>query len=198
MASKSGQLSKGNTMYLYRIGLVAFVTLFAATMASVAFAGCGACGGYAVTYAPVYAPPALYAPPPPPPVVYVPAPVVPLAAAPIVVDHWDTGGCGWGCGGCGNCGGWGGWSSWGGGCGCGVYAAVPAPLYVVNQGPQFSGPGVMVPFQTYSPYAGVAGEYPYVGHSYYRGYGHPYYGAHYAYHPHRYWYRRPYPHHWRG
>jgi hypothetical protein len=113
-------------------------------------------------------------------------------------SNWNTcGNCGqvsWSVG-CGNCGavGWGG-GGWGGGwtpgrCNnCGA-----SPLYVVNQGPVYSGPGLMQPYATYSPdtaYA-PASNYPYVP-----GYGYgpapvppPYYG-HLYYHPH-YAYRAP-------
>ena len=135
---------------------------------------------------------------------------MPVAPAPIAVDHWDTGG-------------WGGWSGCGrcGGCGaCGgsiAYAPqiAQSPLYVVNQGPEYSGPGFMSPYRTYSPYRDVAApaNYPYIGawrpryaHPYTAPswrprYVHPYYRARYAYHPHYYgpapywprhnWYRRP-------
>jgi hypothetical protein len=58
------------------------------------------------------------------------------------------------------------------GCGCGSHALVyaqptpiaPAPIYVVNQGPNYVGPGVMVPYRTYSraAYAAPAADYPYV------------------------------------
>jgi hypothetical protein len=68
--------------------------------------------------------------------------------------------------------------SWGTGCGCGrsvVYAApavAPAPLYVANQGPDYSGPGIMNPYRTYMP-AAPATNYPYIP-----GYG---YGPRYGY-----------------
>lgn len=125
-------------------------------------AGCGGCGPLAVTYVrPVaYAPPA-FAPAPPP-----------VAPAPIAVDHWDTGG--WGGCGCGSC-----------GCGASVLyapAVAPAPIYVVNQGPEYSGPGIMVPYKTYAPQANLVApyDYPYISHRY--GYGHRYwYGHHYGY-----------------
>ena len=151
-------------MSFHRVMMAALAALFVTGTASVALAGCGGCGwsgvapfanapaplyvsggcggcgSLAVTYAPaVYAPPA-FAPAPPP-----------IAPAPIAVDHWDTGGwsgCGWGgCGGigcgCGSC-----------GCGRGLLyglLAAPAPIYVVNQGPEYTGPGIMVPYHTYSP-----------------------------------------------
>lgn len=204
-------------MAFHRTILVAAATVLVTGMTSAAFAGCGGCGwGPSVQYAPapVYgpggcggcglAPAVVYAPAPvayaPPPVVYAPpvAPPpaiepVPVAPAPIAVDHWDTGGFG-GCGRCGGC----------GGCGGAVgYAPqiAPSPLYVVNQGPQYSGPGLMIPIRTYSPDTGIAApaEYPYIG-TWHRHYVHPYYRARYAYHPryygpapygHGHWYRRP-------
>jgi hypothetical protein len=105
----------------------------------------------------------------------------PVAPAPIVVGTVVTpfGGpcCNWY--GCGNCvwgAGWTGWTSWSGG--VGVPFGPPSSLYVVNQGPKYSGPGVMVPYRTYSPdtaYAPAA-DYPYVP-----GYARPYYGR-YAFH----------------
>lgn len=103
--------------------------------------GCGGCG---VSYAPVtYAVAA-------PPVVYV----QPVVAAPVAYS----------------------------GCGCGssvVYASplvqptpiAPSPIYVVNQGPEFSGPGITVPYHTYSPAPAYSPPYPYM--SGYRP--HPYY-----------------------
>lgn len=107
----------------------------------------------------------------------------PVAPAPIAVSGVVApfGGpcCGWY--GCGNCGwgpgwGWSGWSSWSGA--VAVPFGPPSALYVVNQGPTFSGPGIVVPYKTYSPdtaYAPAA-DYPYVP-----GYARPYYG-HYAFH----------------
>ena len=89
-------------------------------------------------------------------------------------------GGGYGCGGCGGCG------------GSVVYAA--PSLYVVNQGPTYSGPGIMTPYQTYSPETAYAAatDYPYVPGSGY-GYGyravppaapyyrHPYFRPRFAY-----------------
>jgi hypothetical protein len=192
-------------MSFYRAGLVACAAFFATGMASVAFAGCGGCGGGFVveTYAQpmVYAPPVGYAPPAfeyapqayAPPPVALPPPPLPIAPAPIAVDHWDTGGrggCGCGCG-C-NRGFFGGGSLFGG--------PGPAPIYIVNQGPEYSGPGIMVPYTAYAPEAGLAapGTYPYIGRYGYPGYGQPYYRARFAYHPHQRWHRHPYPHRWRG
>ncbi len=216
-------------MSFHRVMIAALAALFVTGTASVAMASCGGCGwgglapfayapaplyvsggcggcsSLAVTYAPpVYAPPA-FAPAPPP-----------IAPAPIAVDHWDTGGwsrCGWGgCGGigcgCGSC-----------GCGRGLLyglLAAPGPIYVVNQGPEYTGPGIMVPYHTYSPQAGFVApsDYPYIsgrgyGYGYRYGYGRGYgmrpYGLRHAYaHPydHRtgygstpYWHRHPHPHH---
>jgi len=72
---------------------------------------------------------------------------VPLAPAPIYVGPWS-----------------GGWSltpwSFGAslvgssGCGCCGCGAAPSPFYVVDQGPDFTGPGVMRPFATYTPAIG--------------------------------------------
>jgi hypothetical protein len=92
---------------------------------------------------------------------------------------------------------------------CGGTPAVyttPAPLYVVNQGPDYSGPAVMEPYRTYMPpaqYAPPPGYPPYIGGGY-GGYGRPYapyhrvaYGGMGYYHP-RAWgpryYGRPYMH----
>lgn len=193
-------------MSFHRVVVVAVATLFSVGMTSIAsaccdwgystpiayaavapvgYGGCGACG--APTAAAVYAQPVAPAP------IYV-TPVVPTA----------FGGpcCGWT--GCGNCG-WSGWSGCGncGGCGgCGQVVAYAAPsLYVVNQGPVYSGPGIMTPYRTYSPETAYAPatDYPYVpgyGGAVYPHYAHPYYRARYAYrgpmamHP----YMHPYMH----
>ena len=60
-------------------------------------------------------------------------------------------------------------------CPCGpVCVAVPTPIYVVNQGPVFSGPGPMIsqiPDYAPRPYPGA---YPYVGFVY-SGYPYGYY-----------------------
>jgi hypothetical protein len=183
-------------MSFHRIVVAAFAALAAASLSSAAFAGCGGCGFatpapyiYAQP-APVYAPvPQLYAEPAPvyalPPAAY--ALPMPVAPAPLAVDHWDTGGFG-GCGGCGRAFGY-------------APPVAPAPLYVVNQGPQYSGPGIVVPYRTYSPAAAYvpAVNYPYIGQRYgYRGPGYyPFYrGPRYAYHarvfvhPHYFYHRR--------
>lgn len=91
--------------------------------------------------------------------------------------------------------------------GCGCHSAVfappfgpvpiaPAPIYVVNQGPEYSGPGIMVPYHTWRPTPGYGPVFGYPHHAHF-GYGYHYrfgygrgwgYGAHLAYH-------RPY-HRW--
>ena len=64
-------------------------------------------------------------------------------------------------------------ATWGTGCGChqsvfyagAAYAEpqiVPAPIYAVNQGPEYSGPGIMMPYRTWSPAVAAAINYPYV------------------------------------
>jgi hypothetical protein len=72
---------------------------------------------------------------------------VPIAPAPIYVGPWSGGWSltPWSFGV-----GWGGWSGWGG-CGCCGCGAAASPLYVVDRGPDYTGPGVMVPFLTYTP-----------------------------------------------
>ena len=174
-------------MSFHRTILGACVAVFATAFASGAFAQC--CGVVAV------GPPVAVAPPVVAPVAVVQeviqpvlavpqvVPAVPIAPAPIAVDRWDTNG--WGCGGCGGYGGYG---------GCGGYGygyrpmAAVAPFYTVNQGPAYTGPGVMVPFGTYSPATGLAapGAYPYIA-----GTRSGYYRPRYAYrHPNVAPYRR--------
>ena len=182
-------------------GYAAPITYSYSQVAPVAYGGYGGCGGCgAPTAAVVYAQPV------------VPAPIAVNTCCGTAwggTSYWGNSGCcgrglfsgsGWSsnwntcgnCGqvswsvGCGSCGA----TNWGTGCGnCGG----GSPLYVVNQGPDFSGPGLMQPYATYSPdtaYA-PASNYPYVP-----GYGYgpapvppPYY-AHLYYHPH-YAYRAP-------
>jgi hypothetical protein len=191
-------------MSFHRAFLVACATFLAPGMTAAAFAGCGGCGGEGSAPL-VYERPApilggcghACGAPLARPAAYAPAVemAVPLAPAPLAVDHWDTNGFG-GCdglngffGSCGggNCGFFGGLF---GGCGriagCTAcrgpvpYARVPSPIYVVNQGPQYSGPGLMIPLKTYSPTTGVAlpGRYPYISVA---GYG-PHYAPRYR-HP---------------
>jgi hypothetical protein len=177
-------------MSFHRATLVALATLFTVGMTSLAsaccggwgygapvayagyggyggFGGCGGCG--APTAAVVYA--------------------QPVAPAPIVVGGWG-GSVGWGGG-------------WGGGCGCGACGCrgliggyggwgAPSPLYVVNQGPAYTGPGLMVPYGGYTPDTAYA---PAVDYPYVPGYGvaapayNPYF-EHLYYRP-RYAYRGP-------
>jgi hypothetical protein len=137
-------------MSFYRATLVAIATFFTVGMTSVAFAGCGGCGGWTgcggwgwdrgcggTSYTPM-----TYAEP-------VTTYAQPIAPAPISV----------------------------GGCGCGA----PRGLFVVNQGPEFSGPGIMEPYRTWNPgpqYAPAA-AYPYISsYGYGSGYG---YGARLGY-----------------
>lgn len=193
-------------MSFYRTTLVALATLFTVGMTSFASACCdwgygapvvyapvtyggyggyGGCGGCGVpTAAAVYA--------------------QPVAPAPIAVGVWGgavSTGWGGGCG-CGACGGCQGAIGWG----------APSPLYVVNQGPAYTGPGLMVPYGTYTPdtayapatdypfvpaYGSAAPAYnPYFEHLYYRpryGYRGPAYVHHaYGYGPrfyHRHWHQ---------
>ena len=186
-------------MSFHRIVLAACTAAFAVIVSSTAFAGCGGCGfaAPAIEYAPtpVYAAPMAYAGGGccggcggcgvsvavtyAQPVVYAqPTPVV-IAPQPIAVDHWDSGGWGGWSGGCGCCGGCGGTAA---------YAVAPTAAYVVNQGPYYSGPGMMIPYGTYSPSYGLANPaaYPYVGaagygYGYGRGYAPPYAGYGYGY-----------------
>ena len=135
------------------------------TPAPVAYAstGCGGCGA-AIKYAQPVAPaPIVYAQPIAPTTVVFPEPVAP---APITVNT--------GCGGCGV-------SSaavvfaqpvapapvvtsWGNECGLGrrIFYAAPAAVapapYVADQGPDYSGPGIMVPYKTYSRSYGPSTE----------------------------------------
>lgn len=192
-------------MSIHRVLVVAVATLFSIGMTSLASANC--CGwGYSapVAYAPVT--PAVYggcgacAAPTAAAVFAQPVAPAPIMVNPVVPTAFGGPCCGWS--GCGNCG----WSDWSGGCGnCGVTAwngggcgncggcgacgpvayAAPA-LYVVNQGPVYSGAPIMA-YSTYTPETAYvpATDYPYVPGSGY-GYG---YGAVPAYPP---YYRRPY------
>lgn len=114
---------------------------------------------------------------------------------------WRFSGCGGCCGGCGGCGSC-------GGCCARTAAYVTSPLYVVNQGPVYSGPGMMIPYQTYSPETAYAPavNYPYVpGFGYgdygtaapaYSPYYPPYYRRHHVRHAWYYRHSRPVPY-WR-
>jgi hypothetical protein len=178
-------------MSFHRTILVALATLFTIGMTSFASAGCcgwgysapvaygsyGGCGGCGTpTAAVVFAQPVAPAP------IVISNPVAPFGGS--CCGFSGCGDCGgWGSG-CGNCGG-GGWGggcgncgtvAWGGGCGgCGLSTAYAAPaLYVVNQGPYYAGPGLTVPYSTYSPDTAYA---PAVNYPYVPGYGAPGYGA---------------------
>lgn len=171
-------------MSLHRVVLVGLASLFTAGISTAALADCCGWGAAApVSYAPVsYAsagcggcgtPTAavVYAQPVAPAQVIYAQPVAP--PGPVVYGGWN---------GCGHCGG-----------GLVSYApaieaiaVAPAPIYVVNQGPDYSGPGIMAPFHTWTPSASyvVPGAYPYVsGYGYHRyGYVHrPVYWRHYGY-----------------
>jgi hypothetical protein len=183
-------------MPFHRTILVAVATLFTAAMSSGAIArccgwgvtapvvysgGCGGCGG--LSYAATYATPLAVAPitvgcggcgVPTAAAVFV----EPVAPMPVVYGGW-----GGGCGGCGSSYGYGGGYGSGYGYGYGAASYAPAsPLYVVNQGPEYGGPGVMVPYRHYGPPMGYASHsaYPYL----YRP--HHYFGSRYAYGMHPY------------
>jgi hypothetical protein len=172
-------------MSLHRTIVVALATFITLGMTSFASAGCCGWGGYGAYggeygWGTAYGPPVVTAAAYSQPYGYWGSPTAaivyaqPVAPAPIVVGGWGGG--------------------WGAGCACnrGLFTAGPSPLYVVNQGPYFSGPGLTVPYGTYAPQEAYApaNNYPYVGGGYgYRRpyyarpyYGHPYYGAHVGYH----------------
>lgn len=162
-------------MSRHRVLLVALATMFTAGVTSAALACCdwggpapigyqwgGGCGGCGAAFAPV-----IYAAPVigtgcggcAAPVATYAEPVVPPLVTPTV---------GWGRGcGCSACG------------GCGVGYATPAiepmpiapsAMYVVNQGPDYTGPGIMVPYRVYGPDAGAA---PPPAYSYVAGQAYP-------------------------
>ena len=76
-----------------------------------------------------------------------------VAPSPIYVGPWD------GSPGSGT------WVGYCGTCGPIFFGYSPSPLYVVNQGPDYSGPALTIPFSTYSPKKAYvpAINYPYVG-----------------------------------
>jgi hypothetical protein len=161
-------------MSLHRVVLAGLAAVFTVSMTSLASAGgwgwgagwgsgwggwgggCGICG--APSAAVVYAQPV--APLPPPPPLPPPAPIV------------------------------------GPGCGCHsvLFApppappieptpVAPAPIYVVNQGPEYSGPGIMVPYHTWRPTPGYGPpgyHYAHYGYGYRFHYG-PRWGFRYGY-----------------
>ena len=121
--------------------------------------------------------------------------LLPVGALALSATPATAGSFGYGCGGCGphhprpvqSCGGgFFGGGFFGGGYGGGYSCPVvvqPVPVYVVNQGPVYSGPGLSDPrYGTwYAPRA--VGAYPYVS-------GRPgYYGHRRAYYGHRYHHR---------
>lgn len=122
-------------MSLHRAGLMAITTLLTVGLTSAASAGCCDWGAAAPI---AYAPPVAYGPSigcgSCGAAVYA-APAVAYAAPAVY---------GTGCGGCAR----------------GVTLIAPSPIYVVNQGPHYSGPGIMT-YKTYST-GGYAGAYPYV------------------------------------
>lgn len=151
----------GSVMSLHRVVLAGLAAVFTVGTTSIASAGgwgwapgwggCGTCG--VPSAAVVFAQPVAPLPPPPPP--------------PLV--RWTMG------------------------CGCHsvVFARpfapvlepvpiAPAPIYVVNQGPEYAGPGIMVPYHTWTPTPGYGPAFGYPHRPYY-GYGYHYrygYGVH--------------------
>jgi len=177
-------------MSLKRSILVALATMFAAVAAPAAHAqvgygfgpvgygygqaGCGGCG--TVAYAPI-----VYAQPIAPAQIYVNSgcgncgvPVTPCCAAPVMQAPAPiVGGWGGGWGGCGGCA-----APVASCCGTpGVYTA-PAPVYMVDQGPDFTGPGIMEPYRTYAPPAQYAPPPAYPPYAY--GMHHAAYHHHWA------------------
>jgi hypothetical protein len=70
----------------------------------------------------------------------------------------------------------------------------PAPIYVVNQGPEYSGPGIMVPYHTWRPTPGYGPAFgyphrPHFGYGYHYRYGVGFHGWRY---PARLAYHRPF------
>lgn len=172
-------------MSLQRAFALAFALLVFPSLTAAAFAGCDGCGPSPG--------PALVAPLPNPAFARGPcgmpcvahyrralpalSPFEPVAVAPapVAVDHWDTNGFG----DCrypgdyfGACGGF------AAGCGAGPCGGPPPcvaclpraayrpgpSLYIVNQGPEYSGPNLMVSFKTYTPTTGLAAprQFPYI------------------------------------
>jgi hypothetical protein len=172
-------------MSLQRAFALAVALLIFPSLTAAAFAGCDGCGPSPG--------PALVAPLPNPAFARGPcgmpcvahyrralpalSPFEPVAVAPapVAVDHWDTNGFG----DCrypgdyfGACGGF------AAGCGAGPCGGPPPcvacrpraayrpgpSLYIVNQGPEYSGPNLMVSFKTYTPTTGLAAprQFPYI------------------------------------
>lgn len=87
----------------------------------------------------------------------------------------------------------------------------PAPIYVVNQGPEYTGPGIMVPYHTWTPTPGYGPVFGYPHRPHYGlGYRYRYgfgirgwrYRTHFAYHrpfighPYHRWPTPLWRHHW--
>jgi hypothetical protein len=176
----------------------------------------GGCNTCAEPVTPVAAPSACCA-------MAAPAPIVSPVVSPWVNGCGGCGvpapapvvsGCGGGCGGVslpilsaltGGCGGCGVPAAPAACCGTPAVYTTPAPVYVVNQGPDFTGPGIMEPYRTYAPpaqYVPPPAYPPYAGYAprpYYPAMHHYYPVHHYypnmAYHPHAWaprYYGRPY------
>lgn len=170
-------------MSMSRAFAVALTLCICLSLTAVAFAA--DLGSMGSPVGPVFSPAPCGGPCAPPPAPAIPYPTllpigaIAVAPAPIAVDHWDTNGFGdcrfrgdyfGACGGLGRCG----WFSGPGPCGgpapcggCGrpaAYRPAPAAIYIVNQGPEYSGPGFMILFKSYSPTTGLAapGQFPYI------------------------------------
>jgi hypothetical protein len=170
-------------MSLQRVFAVAFVLLVSPILTAGAFADCNGCGpppgpGLAPPPGPAFAsgPCGVRCGVPYGRVLPALSPMEPVAVAPapVAVDHWDTNGFG-DCRGPGD---------YFGACG-GFVAAGPGPwvapppcvacrpsrayrsgpgVYIVNQGPEYSGPNFFIPFKTYTPTTGLAApsQFPYI------------------------------------
>jgi hypothetical protein len=170
-------------MSLHRVLAVAFALFISPSLMGAALAGCNGCGpppGPALAAPPIpgpgFGPGPCGGPCAAPRALPALSPMEPvaIAAAPVAVDHWDTNGFG-DCRGPGDyfgaCGGF-------AGCGPGPCGAPPpcvacrAPrayrsgpgVYIVNQGPEYTGPNFMVTFKTYTPTTGLAApsQFPYI------------------------------------
>ena len=173
-------------MSLHRVLVAVVATIFTAGISSAASARCCGWGASApVVYAPVtYASAGCgHCGTPSAAVVYA-QPVMP-APAPVVATTWGSCGCACGCRGLIS------YAT----PGVEPIAIAPAPIYVVNQGPDYTGPGIMTPFHTWTPSASyvVPGTYPYAygyhryGYIHRRVFWHRYgvrYGRHVVYRGH--------------
>ncbi|MGB6534804.1 MAG: hypothetical protein WBF58_02455 [Xanthobacteraceae bacterium] len=100
--------------------------------------------------------------------------VIPAPPRPVFVHRWWRPTCGCAC----SCRGLFGYTA-----GAELTPIAPAPIYVVNQGPDYTGPGIMVPYRTWTrPY--LSGYRYGYGRLHYRHYG---YGRfHYRHYGHRF------------